>query len=356
MKPFAVNYCILTLVLIFSHGIAYALDEIPEDISTWTEQGVVLQSGAAGSWDEKTYKLKTVGLYKKDNIYYLYYSAGSEGCWNADADTRHNSIGLATSTDGINFTKYAGNPVLKPHDFVAVSSHEEGIRTATIRYIPEKGMWLGYFGVESPGGADNCPFMGSTSQCECNIAVDSYIYAATSTDGKNWTVQGEVNGVYNNNGDENYADDFLYRDGQYYLWSHKAEGGQTHHASRGFDYMNLTPLGEIPKLCWGWSGIYTFLHDDGKTVTPVYDPDGGCASSNSNLYFATTSLDNMTQVTSERVIHSKGQKHNIIYKDVGAGIWRWYYSVKNAGTIQLRTHPIEGTIAAPKPPSQVIVK
>ncbi len=335
------------------YNTVYALDTVPDDITAWTERGIVLSTGADGSWDEKKSTARPIGVYKKDGTYYLHYLAGFDGCWNADDDVNHQSVGLATSTDGINFTKYAGNPVLKPHDFVPVNSHEEGIRTASIRYMPHMGKWLAYLGVESPGGADSCPFMGSTAQCGCNVPVDASIFAATSVDGKTWTIEGLVNGVYN--AQENYIDDFQYQDGQYYVWSHRAQGGQTHNISKGPDFMNLTPMGEIPQLCWGWSELHTFLHDDGNTVTAIYDPHGGCAAMNQNLYFSTTALDNLNTVFDERVVHNYGQKANFIYKDVESGLWRWYYNVRSgtdAGTIQLRTHPIEtiGNVV-PGPPT-----
>ncbi len=35
------------------HNTAYALDIIPDDITAWTERGIVLSTGATGSWDEK---------------------------------------------------------------------------------------------------------------------------------------------------------------------------------------------------------------------------------------------------------------------------------------------------------------
>lgn len=359
MKPMQA-ITILFAALLLLPAMAQALDNIPEDITTWTEQGVVLRHGPAGTWDEKAYLIKPIGVSKKNGIYYMYYLAGSEGCWNEHADTRHQSIGLATSTDGINFTKYAGNPILKPHDFVPVDSHEEGIRTASIRYLPEKGMWVGFFGVESPGGSATCPFMGPQGQCNCNISVDAAIFTATSVDGQNWNIQGAVNGVYNSVGIENYADDFQYANGQYYLWSHRAEGGQMHHASKGADPLNLTPLGQVPTLCWGWSVITTFLHNDGNTVTAIYDPGGGCVPDRNDLFFATTTLDNMTVFTNERLIHSKGQRDNFIFKDTDNGIWRWYYNVTtgpDAGTVQLRTHPIApGDNIAPSPPSGVLAE
>ncbi|MBL1275176.1 MAG: hypothetical protein COB30_003735 [Ectothiorhodospiraceae bacterium] len=228
----------LTATLFLPPSSLYALDVIPEDLSTWVEKGTVLTYGTPGSWDEKARGPYPIGVTKKEGIFYLHYLGGFDGCWNADGDINHRSVGLATSTDGINFTKHAGNPILKPHDFVSVSSHEEGIRTAKIRYLPGPGMWLGYFGVESPGGADNCPFMGTTAQCGCNIPVDASIYAATSTDGINWTPKGEVSGVYN--GQEKYIDDFQYRNGEYYLWSHRAQGGQGHSASKGTDSMPVS--------------------------------------------------------------------------------------------------------------------
>lgn len=358
MKTFHKILALLSALACSGYQPAYALDAVPDDISAWTEQGVALAHGAPGTWDEKATLVKPVGMHKKDGVYYLHYLAGFEGCWDQHADVNHQSVGLATSVDGVHFTKYSGNPVLKPHDFVPVHSHEEGIRTASIRYLPDRGMWLGYFGVESPGGSDSCPHMGSTSQCACNVAVDASIFAATSLDGKNWTVRGEVSGVYN--GVENYVDDFQYSNGQFYVWSHRAEGGQMHHASKGPDYMNLAPLGEIPKLCWGWSVLHTFLHDDAKTVTAIYDPGGGCASSDDNLYFATTSLNNMLAVPSERVVHSRGERDNFIFKDVDNNIWRWYYNVtsgSDAGTIQLRTYPLAGSgtadSVAPAPPASL---
>lgn len=159
----------------FLHSVVYAIDMIPDDISAWTEQGTVLTYGVPGSWDEKERGLYPIGVHKINSTYYLHYLGGFDGCWTLDGGMSHRSMGLATSTDGVNFTKFSENPILKPHDFVPVHSHEEGIRTASIRYLPKKKEWLGYFGVESPGGADTCPFMGAEAQgkCSCNVEVDA---------------------------------------------------------------------------------------------------------------------------------------------------------------------------------------
>ena len=325
--------CIFSICIVFSGLNVYCLDNIPETPGSWTEKGVVLTAGISDQWDERG--AAVVGIAKKSGKYYLFYLGAFYGCWTSGAN--HKSLGVATGTDGVNFTKYSDNPLLIPHDFVPVESHEESIRAAIIDYIPAISKFVGYFGVEDPGGSNTCGFMAS-SGCGCDIEVDSFIYAATSDDGINWAIAGEVSGAYNENGAENYPSTFEYYNGVFYLWNHRAQGGQIFHASRGADYKNLTKLGTIPELDFGWSTAETFLHNDGNTVTLMYVPNGN-GYDGSELRFATSTMSNMTTVSNVRAW--KGNVHsanNAILKDEETGEWRWYYST--AKNTYLRTAPI----------------
>ncbi|GJL58134.1 MAG: hypothetical protein NPIRA03_09910 [Nitrospirales bacterium] len=335
----------------------YALDAIPEKLSDWTEKGVVLQNSSGLAWENKP-GIAVSGISKVGGIYYLHYLAGFNGCWNADGDVNHQSLGLATSTDGVNFTKYAGNPVLKPHDFLPVSSQEEGVRTAYIRYLPSKGKFYGYFGVESPGGSQTCNF-GGGGTCGCNIGVDARVYGATSVDGKTWTVEGSVGGTYSSSGSEVYAADWVYDGSNFSLYVTTAEGGRNKAASRGSNPLSLNELGGVSALDWGWSGLDAYLHDDNNTLTLIYNPQGGShpGSSNDNLYFATTHLDDMKNIQNERVITTSGVLQNKIFRD--GNEWKWYYSDDpswNNNVIKLRTHPITNADnVPPQPPKNLKV-
>lgn len=64
-------------------------------------EGVVLDIGAKRSWDSRW--TNDPNVLKIGDMYHLWYSG---------FDGEHLRIGLATSTDGINWTKYADNPVL----------------------------------------------------------------------------------------------------------------------------------------------------------------------------------------------------------------------------------------------------
>ena len=61
----------------------------------------VVEAGVGSEWDQVLFGMHAV---KVNSTYYLYYSGG--GSWDR-AD-----IGLATSGDGVNWTKFKANPVL----------------------------------------------------------------------------------------------------------------------------------------------------------------------------------------------------------------------------------------------------
>ncbi|GJL69218.1 MAG: hypothetical protein NPIRA06_18530 [Nitrospirales bacterium] len=345
---------ILTLTMAMQ---TFALDTIPEKLSDWTEKGIVLQNNTNIAWEEKP-GIAISGLSKVGGIYYLHYLAGFDGCWNEDGGVNHQSLGLAISTDGVNFTKNSANPVLKPHNFVPVSSEEEGIRTAFVQYLPSKEKFYGYFGVESPGGAQTCNF-GGGGTCGCNVDVDARVFGATSVDGKSWTVEGPVNGTYDNSGSEVYASGWVYNGSQFGLYVTTAEGGQKKSASKGSNSWSLSELGGVSALDWGWSGLDAYLHDDNNTITLIYDPAGGShpGSNNDDLYFATTHLDDMKNIQQERVVQSNGVERNVIIRD--GNEWKWYYSEEpawNKSTIKLRTHPITNVDnIPPNPPKNLNV-
>ena len=339
----------ITFVLFSISLTVSAIDLIPEDLSSWKEHGTVLQNNPSILWEEKL-KISIAGSAKLNSTYYLFYLAGFDGRWKKDSGSNHQSLGVATSHDGITYTKHTNNPVLKPHDFLPVSSEEEGIRTAYIRYLPSQKMFYGFFGVESPGGSNTCPFRAGKFGwiswfCKGDTEVDAAIFHATSVDGINWNKKGLLQGTYKK-GSEVYASDWLYDGSNFFLYVTTAQGGQFKTVSKGQNPLKLKGLGEAKPLNWGWSGLTTFLHDDNKTVTLIYDPIGGDhpGAENQKLYFATSNLNDLTKIENERAISDtpgSKSKHSIL-KDEHE--WKWYYvdeTAHNRSKIRLRTHPIQ---------------
>ncbi|MFH1237794.1 MAG: LamG-like jellyroll fold domain-containing protein [Candidatus Aenigmatarchaeota archaeon] len=77
------------------------------DTWTWHENSPILTVGPVGAWDEQS--LGGGSVVYHDGTYFLYYSGRRVGGEYGGIY----AIGLATSTDGIHFTKYAGNPILE---------------------------------------------------------------------------------------------------------------------------------------------------------------------------------------------------------------------------------------------------
>ena len=100
---------------------------------TWTKYGgnPVLDAGPSGTWDGAGVWAPTVVVQNKS--YKMWYQ-GYDG---AIPEIGYASIGHATSSDGIHWTKYPGNPVLQhggPGDFDYYTSGEPFVLQALGRY------------------------------------------------------------------------------------------------------------------------------------------------------------------------------------------------------------------------------
>ncbi|MDH3571514.1 MAG: Ig-like domain-containing protein [Gemmatimonadota bacterium] len=142
--------------------------------SEWTDQGVAIAHGGGGDWDLRVSGASSpCVMVKKGNTYFLYY-IGADGN-RGDGGPAHRKLGVATSNDGINFTKYGGNPILTHQ--VGVSPQDEAGIFSAGAFVDDDGTIVLYYGgmEETTSGS-----------------VDSDIVLATSSDGLTFTDQGDV--------------------------------------------------------------------------------------------------------------------------------------------------------------------
>lgn len=194
----------ILLSLAIAAGTVHAEISVPKQ-SDWLDRGIVLQSGPPGSWDARLGgMISPCTVVKKDGTYFLYY-IGADGNRSTDGGPRHRALGVATSTDGINFTKYSGNPILThlPHN-----NEEEGIFSAGAT-LDDNGDIVLYYSALDAGSA--------TSE-----SVDSDIRLAVSSDGFNFTEIGDVVSHSDSSvwgyGDELFPVGTFYSDGTWYVY------------------------------------------------------------------------------------------------------------------------------------------
>jgi hypothetical protein len=134
----------------------------------WEDKGIILEAGVQGEWDLYLWGGFAFSVIKKDGTYYLYYQGSSDYRTEFDETVMWRAIGVATSTDGIHFTKYEGNPLLTwfPNQY-----GEEGAVSS--------GVALGDQG-------ETILFYGANTQ-ESPITVNADVRVALSLDGFNFT-------------------------------------------------------------------------------------------------------------------------------------------------------------------------
>jgi hypothetical protein len=143
-------------------GHAHSIDGV-----NWTKHGdpsPVLDVGDPGSWDSRW--LDTPAVVRDNDFYRLYYYGDS-------LNAPHSAIGLATSPDGIEWTKHEGNPVLtKGEDLLEWDGF--WIESPTVLYDAQAALYrMWYTGV---GCGPGLPFDQSVK-----------IGYAASPDGETWT-------------------------------------------------------------------------------------------------------------------------------------------------------------------------
>lgn len=92
---------------------AEGADDIPRiyyatspDGLNWIQHGIVLDTGDAGSWDSRATSAPSV-LYDGTSFRMWYVGVG-------ESASVYGMIGYATSSDGMHWSKYAGNPIMIP--------------------------------------------------------------------------------------------------------------------------------------------------------------------------------------------------------------------------------------------------
>ncbi|MCK5252954.1 MAG: hypothetical protein KAQ96_08385, partial [Thermoplasmata archaeon] len=122
----------------------------------------VLKPGTGTAWD--TVLITGYSIVKVDSTYYMHY-VGSRGTSLMNA--RH--IGLATSTDGLSWTKYSGNPILSAR----VNSYDwTNLNNPSV--VIDNGTWHMWYA-------------GNHGNQNAAQSQDIDICYATSPDGYNWT-------------------------------------------------------------------------------------------------------------------------------------------------------------------------
>lgn len=81
---------------------------ISTDLEHWQDLGTLLEPEPANDWESG--RVCAGCTYKEDGVYYLFYSAGGK----EPPHLRNEGIGLATSTDGLHFSRYSHRPLLMP--------------------------------------------------------------------------------------------------------------------------------------------------------------------------------------------------------------------------------------------------
>lgn len=138
----------------------------------WVDQGTVV-GPTSGGWDARLLGgFSPCSLTKQSGTYFLYYIGASGGRSN-DNGPAFRALGVLTSTDGVNWTKYSGNPVITHWEPEGHSNQQEAGIFTTTSLLDDDGTVVLFAGAMTASGPDS-------------VVDDGKLY--TSPDGLNFTL------------------------------------------------------------------------------------------------------------------------------------------------------------------------
>ncbi len=294
-------------------GLVRAAATIPQD-SDWVDYGVAIDAGRFGEANDVIFEGYNPGAaVKKDGTYYLYYVQSDDYISQKNnVGPARRSIGVATSTDGVRWTKYPGNPVIT---WSVTGNPEEGAPSIGV-FVAANGDFVAYYGANTSAGPTS-----STVRSDCRLAV--------SSDGFNFVDQGAVAARTDPNvwgyGDELHSVIAFENAGIWYCYyipngvAQASKLGVVWGSDRG-DLPNSEPV----------------LHQSNGTTVPARGASGVCMlDANTVAFFTsdpgrkvvarTTTLDALNRLSDPVATYYPGRLgKGLVYLDISRNTWFLY--------------------------------
>lgn len=321
----AVVGCLVALAVpLYSH----AQIQIPKQ-SDWTDHGLVITPGSTGAWDWRLGgQISPCACVKKNGTYFLYY-IGADGDRSTDGGPRFRSLGVATSSDGVNFTKYSGNPVIThlPHN-----NEEEGVFSCGAT-LDDNGEVVLYY--EATWAAN------STTE-----AVDGYPALAVSSNGLDFVDHGYVRSI------PGYEDSPLgtfKANGTWYVYYLNSQPNSwVLHLLSGPARDNLTESTSVGISSWG-GGEPILLSPTTLALFNIAElPEGSI-----DVWTAPVSAPDQLQSIAQSYTFENFY-HATVYLDEETATWFMYYSrggLQYPDGVALKTAPMVGGEPTTPPPA-----
>jgi hypothetical protein len=241
----------LLIILVFLLGCSNLEPPLKTDVhipaqSEWVDHGIILEAGAEGEWDYYLWGGFAFSIVKKDGTYYLYYQGSSDYRREYDETVLWRAIGVATSSDGIHFSKHESNPILT---WFPNQAGEEGAVSSGVT-LGESGETVLYFGANTQ---------------ETPVTINADVRVASSLDGLEFTDLGmtldhQDRSVWGS-GDELFSVDAIHDQGRwivYYIPNGTAKSGYLG-VAYGDQYSDLHHSSQVtsngkPISVWGTAG------------------------------------------------------------------------------------------------------